>query len=65
MLWSLDPVGGPGKQDAGHGDSLAKRNSGEFLNLAIRNKFACRRVLVPVFLGTRKLGLLRSWEGKA
>lgn len=31
-LWSLDPVGGPGKQDAGLGDSLARRDSGMFLS---------------------------------
>lgn len=27
----LDPVGGPGKQNAGLGDSLARRDSGMFL----------------------------------
>lgn len=30
--WFLDPAGGPGKQDAGLGDDLARRDSGMFLS---------------------------------
>lgn len=43
MLWSLDPAGGPGKQDAGHGGggSLAKRDSGVFLSSTIARKQVC------------------------
>lgn len=36
MLWSLDPAGGPGKQNAGQGGGLAKRDSG-----AIARKQVC------------------------
>lgn len=41
MLWSLDPAGGPGKQNAGQGGGLAKRDSGVFLSSAIARKQVC------------------------